>query len=87
MRAYTVSHLPQDHTTYADQYASLNQIRNKKNHFLDLPPLLQVVMGPLPQGYLSYWCDRFPSLLIQVYQYVVASRLQLEPRFVRYFPA
>jgi len=30
----------------------LRAVRNKKNHFLDLPPLLQVVMGPLPDGSL-----------------------------------
>ena len=64
-------------------------MRNKKNHFLDLPPLLQVVMGPMPHGYLDYWTSRFPALLMQVYDFVVQSHtrhaLASEPRFLPYF--
>jgi tRNA A-37 threonylcarbamoyl transferase component Bud32 len=63
----------------------LRAVRNKKNHFVDLPALLQIVMGPLPHGYLAYWTDRFPALFMQVHDFVVSNALHSEPRFLRYF--
>jgi len=63
----------------------LRAVRNKKNHFVDLPAVLQIAMGPLPHGYLAYWTDRFPALFMQVHDFVVSNALHSEPRFLRYF--
>ncbi len=30
----------------------LRVIRNKRNHFREMPEALQALMGPVPQGYL-----------------------------------
>ena len=49
----------------------LRAVRNKKNHFLDLPPLLQVVMGPLPDGPLH---RAHSALLLLVFQDLPALR-------------
>ena len=45
----------------------LRVIRNKKNHYRDLPASVRAELGPLPDGFLHYFTSRFPALLIYVY--------------------
>lgn len=42
----------------------LRALRNKRNHYLDMPESLQKKVGSLPEGYLLYWTTRFPDLLL-----------------------
>lgn len=48
----------------------LRALRNKKNHYEDMSDSLKRTVGPLPEGYLSFWTVRFPGLLL-VCWYVV----------------
>ncbi|CAH2044320.1 unnamed protein product [Thlaspi arvense] len=45
----------------------LRVIRNKLNHYRELPRELQQLLGSVPEGFDSYFSSRFPKLLIQVY--------------------
>ncbi|EEP81215.1 conserved hypothetical protein [Uncinocarpus reesii 1704] len=42
----------------------LRALRNKRNHYNDMPEHLKTHIGGLPDGYLQFWTVRFPSLLI-----------------------
>ncbi|KAG6470801.1 hypothetical protein ZIOFF_071881 [Zingiber officinale] len=46
----------------------LRVIRNKLIHYKDLPEPLQEILGPVPEGFDSYFASRFPKLLIEVYK-------------------
>ncbi|CAH8342525.1 unnamed protein product [Eruca vesicaria subsp. sativa] len=45
----------------------LRVIRNKLNHYRELPSELQELLGSVPEGFDRYFSSRFPKLLIQVY--------------------
>ncbi|KAI3653401.1 hypothetical protein MP228_001348 [Amoeboaphelidium protococcarum] len=64
----------------------LRAMRNKRNHFNDLPQELQAVMGPIPDGYYTYFNTRFPQLLMVAYNFVLSqtSSLMTEPLFQQY---
>lgn len=62
----------------------LRVIRNKYNHFRDLPPDLQVVLGPIPDGFYGYFRIRFPRLLLCVFE-VVREYFGNEDVFGTYF--
>ncbi|KAK9244002.1 hypothetical protein V1506DRAFT_542850 [Lipomyces tetrasporus] len=62
----------------------LRALRNKKHHYQDLPPNVQAALGGVPDGFLAYFSQRFPNLLMHVY-YVVKNNLQDEPHFRPYF--
>ncbi|KAI9782485.1 MAG: bifunctional endoribonuclease/protein kinase ire1 [Geoglossum umbratile] len=63
----------------------LRALRNKKNHYEDMPDNVKAHVGPLPEGYLNYWASRFPYLLLHVYYVVTACSMQDTPRFKAYF--
>lgn len=63
----------------------LRALRNKKNHYADMPADVQLKVGPLPEGYLRYWMSRFPALLTMCYHVVVECKLEDEPRFRPFF--
>ena len=42
----------------------LRVMRNKRHHFLELSTDMQSTMGPMPEGFLLYFEERFPSLLM-----------------------
>ncbi|KAI9812511.1 MAG: bifunctional endoribonuclease/protein kinase ire1 [Thelocarpon impressellum] len=63
----------------------LRALRNKKNHYQDMPENVKAHVGPLPHGYLSFWTTKFPMLLLQCYFVVVHCHLQELPRFTPYF--
>ncbi|PRQ19336.1 putative protein kinase IRE1 family [Rosa chinensis] len=45
----------------------LRVIRNKLNHYRELPQEIQELLGTVPEGFDSYFSSRFPKLLIEVY--------------------
>ncbi|KAF8721207.1 hypothetical protein RHS02_08933, partial [Rhizoctonia solani] len=63
----------------------LRALRNKKNHYQDLPDNVKRHLGPLPEGFLSYFTRRFPKLFLHVYCVVEGSPLMVEPMFRSYF--
>lgn len=48
----------------------LRVIRNKSNHYRELPQDIQDLLGPHPEGFYNYFCSRFPKLLIEVYNVI-----------------
>ncbi|KAK7555906.1 hypothetical protein IWX49DRAFT_86373 [Phyllosticta citricarpa] len=63
----------------------LRALRNKKNHYYDMPADVQAKVGPLPEGYLRYWTTRFPRLLMACYEAVLEAGFDAEPGFRPYF--
>nr|PNR36423.1 hypothetical protein PHYPA_022274 [Physcomitrium patens] len=62
----------------------LRIIRNKSHHFLELPQDMQESLGPFPEGFETYFSNRFPRLLMEVYK-VLHDYCKDEPTFKRYF--
>ncbi|KAF2166574.1 hypothetical protein M409DRAFT_54907 [Zasmidium cellare ATCC 36951] len=62
----------------------LRALRNKKNHYEDMPEDVKKRVGPLPGGYLNYWSHRFPKLLMTCYQVVHDLNVQGNDRFKGY---
>ncbi|KAK2975680.1 hypothetical protein RJ640_027783, partial [Escallonia rubra] len=46
----------------------LRVMRNKLNHYRELPKEIQELLGPVPEGFYDYFASRFPKLLIEVYK-------------------
>ncbi|PYH41303.1 bifunctional endoribonuclease/protein kinase IRE1 [Aspergillus saccharolyticus JOP 1030-1] len=63
----------------------LRALRNKRNHYNDMPEHLKAHIGGLPEGYLNFWTVRFPSLLMSCHSVVVELKLTRIDRFKRYF--
>lgn len=63
----------------------LRALRNKKNHYEDMPEGVKRLVGPLAGGYLSFWTQRFPRLLMACYEVVHECGVQGNDRFRGYF--
>lgn len=63
----------------------LRALRNKKNHYEDMSDHLKEVVGPLPEGYLSFWTRRFPTLLIECWNVVYDLQWDNADRFREYY--
>ncbi|KAL9241510.1 hypothetical protein vseg_015617 [Gypsophila vaccaria] len=48
----------------------LRVLRNKLNHYRELPANIQTLLGSVPDGFDEYFSSRFPRLLIEVYKVV-----------------
>ncbi|XWS20830.1 hypothetical protein CRYUN_Cryun30bG0002800 [Craigia yunnanensis] len=46
----------------------LRVIRNKLNHYRELPQEIQELLGSVPEGFDGYFSSRFPKLLIEIYK-------------------
>ncbi|XP_042507610.1 serine/threonine-protein kinase/endoribonuclease IRE1a isoform X2 [Macadamia integrifolia] len=62
----------------------LRVMRNKLNHYGELPKEIQEILGPVPEGFDGYFSCRFPRLLIEVYK-VVCTYCREEECFSKYF--
>ncbi|KAL5730892.1 non-specific serine/threonine protein kinase [Ranunculus cassubicifolius] len=62
----------------------LRVMRNKSNHYRELPKDIQELLGPVPDGFDSYFSSRFPKFLIEVYK-VISSMCKEEECFKKYF--
>nr|XP_023889873.1 serine/threonine-protein kinase/endoribonuclease IRE1a isoform X1 [Quercus suber]XP_023889874.1 serine/threonine-protein kinase/endoribonuclease IRE1a isoform X2 [Quercus suber]POE64243.1 serine/threonine-protein kinase/endoribonuclease ire1a [Quercus suber] len=62
----------------------LRVMRNKLNHYRELPKGIQELVGPVPEGYDCYFASRFPRLFIEVYK-VVCRYCMEEESFQKYF--
>ncbi|KAG6889943.1 hypothetical protein C0995_013470 [Termitomyces sp. Mi166 len=63
----------------------LRALRNKKHHYQDLPDSVKRHLGPMPEGYLSYFTRRFPRLFLHVHSAVRSTSLRTESMFRGYF--
>ncbi|KAK0391585.1 hypothetical protein NLU13_1085 [Sarocladium strictum] len=63
----------------------LRALRNKKNHYEDMSDSLKRSVGPLPEGYLSYWTTRFPMLLLVCWNVVYNVQWEETDRFREYY--
>lgn len=62
----------------------LRVIRNKLNHYRELPKDIQELLGTIPEGFDKYFSNRFPRLLLEVYKVFYQYCGEEEP-FKRYF--
>lgn len=63
----------------------LRALRNKYHHFNDMPPELQVQMSPLPTGFYSYFNNKFPKLLMEIYRVVDDEGIRDEHIFESFY--
>ncbi|KAM0721949.1 hypothetical protein Q7P37_002875 [Cladosporium fusiforme] len=63
----------------------LRALRNKKNHYEDMPDDVKKRVGPLAGGYLRYWTVKFPRLLMACYDAIHDCRVEGNDRFKGYF--
>ncbi|KAF3670600.1 Serine/threonine-protein kinase/endoribonuclease IRE1b [Capsicum annuum] len=62
----------------------LRVMRNKLNHYRELPTEIQKILGTIPEGFDGYFRSRFPQLLIEVYK-VMSEHCKDEDCFRKYF--
>jgi serine/threonine-protein kinase/endoribonuclease IRE1 len=63
----------------------LRALRNKRNHYEDMPLSLRESIGGLPEGYLTFWTRRFPNLLINCWNLGRRENWQDTERFSEYY--
>lgn len=63
----------------------LRALRNKKHHYQDLPDHVKRHLGPMPEGFLSYFTRRFPRLFMHVHRVISNTPLCHESMFRTYF--
>ncbi|KRX99077.1 Serine/threonine-protein kinase/endoribonuclease ire-1, partial [Trichinella pseudospiralis] len=61
----------------------LRAMRNKRHHYYELPEELRKALGTIPDGFIDYFTERFPLLLIHVYEAMRAAGE--EPLFKVYY--
>lgn len=62
----------------------LRVMRNKLNHYREIPAEIQELIGPVPEGFDWYFRSRFPKLLIEVYK-VMITFCSKDEGFAKYF--
>lgn len=63
----------------------LRALRNKKNHYEDMPENIKEKIGGLPAGYLGFWTRRFPVLLMACQRVVLEVGWEGRDRFRRFY--
>ncbi|MCJ1227526.1 bifunctional endoribonuclease/protein kinase ire1 [Toensbergia leucococca] len=63
----------------------LRALRNKKNHYEDMPEGIREKVGGLPGGYLTFWTRRFPGLLMACQRIVGEVGWKGRDRFRRFY--
>nr|XP_058892947.1 serine/threonine-protein kinase/endoribonuclease IRE2 isoform X2 [Kogia breviceps] len=62
----------------------LRAVRNKKHHYRELPDEVQQALGPVPDGFVQYFTNRFPRLLLHTYH--AMRSCASESLFLPYYP-
>jgi len=52
-------------------------IRNKKNHYYELPMDARLTLGKMPEGVFAYFNAKFPKLFMSVYDYCKEKEIML----------
>ena len=63
----------------------LRALRNKKNHYEDMPETVKEKVGSLPAGYLGFWTRRFPGLLMGCHAVILDVGWEGKDRFRRFY--
>ncbi|CAF9923025.1 MAG: hypothetical protein GOMPHAMPRED_002715 [Gomphillus americanus] len=63
----------------------LRALRNKRNHYEDMPDNVKHHVGALPAGYLGFWTRKFPGLLMGCHKLVQELGWDGKDRFVAYY--
>lgn len=63
----------------------LRALRNKKNHYEDMPEGVKRMVGVLPEGYLGFWTRRFPMLLMCCHAVIKECGWEGRDRFRKFF--
>lgn len=63
----------------------LRALRNKKNHYEDIPESIKEKLGGFPRGYLSFWSTRFPNLLMACHRVITEVGWEGRDRFRKYY--
>ncbi|XP_071922923.1 serine/threonine-protein kinase/endoribonuclease IRE1b-like isoform X1 [Coffea arabica] len=63
----------------------LRVIRNKLNHYRELPKDIQGILGQVPEGFDNYFSTRFPKLVIEVFKVFHLYCAEEEEAFIKYF--
>ena len=59
----------------------LRALRNKKNHYEDMPDNVKKMVGGFPVGYLGFWTRKFPGLLMGAHRVVREVGWERKDRF------
>ncbi|XP_010356526.1 serine/threonine-protein kinase/endoribonuclease IRE2 isoform X2 [Rhinopithecus roxellana] len=62
----------------------LRAVRNKKHHYRELPVEVRQALGQVPDGFVQYFTNRFPQLLLHTHQ--VMKSCASESLFLPYYP-
>lgn len=62
----------------------LRALRNKRHHYRELPGEARQALGPVPEGIVRYFTDRFPRLLLHTHH--TMRRCAAESLFLPYYP-
>ncbi|EHH31517.1 Inositol-requiring protein 2 [Macaca mulatta] len=62
----------------------LRAVRNKKHHYRELPVEVQQALGQVPDGFVQYFTNRFPQLLLHTHR--VMRSCASESLFLPYYP-
>jgi serine/threonine-protein kinase/endoribonuclease IRE1 len=65
--------------------ANVSGLEPQKHHYQDLPEPVKRQLGPLPEGFLSYFTNRFPNLLLHVYRVIADDEHLREERIFKPF--
>lgn len=68
-----------------ETFAHVGVVYSQKHHYQDLPDNVKRHLGPMPEGYLSYFTRRFPRLFLHVHSAVRTTNLRTESMFRGYF--
>jgi serine/threonine-protein kinase/endoribonuclease IRE1 len=61
----------------------LRVIRNKMHHYHELPDDLKKVVGPLPDGFYSFFDKKFPTMFIRLFDYVEKSKARIYSKYIK----
>ena len=69
---------------YSSTRDLLRVVRNKCNHFREMPPALQALIGAPPNAYYDFFAARFPRLLLTMFFFVLRTNSHTEALFEKY---
>ena len=69
-----------DHNSVKDL---LRVIRNKMHHYHEMTDSLKKMIGPIPDGYYSFFDKNFPSLFITLFDYAEKSGSRVYSKYIK----
>lgn len=64
----------------------LRAIRNKQAHYDEISSNAKQIYGPIPNGFASYWTEKFPKLLLHIYDKIGSTSLRSDETLAQYYP-